>query len=80
MEFSTPTTYESLASFIREFEACCLPKARWTHEGHLVAGFWYASKFPLAEALPIVRERIKRHNESVGTANTDSGGYHETIT
>ncbi len=28
----------------------------------------------------MTRERIWHHNESVGTANTDSGGYHETIT
>ncbi len=66
--------------FIRDFEACCLPKARWTHQAHLTAGFWYLDKHEPDEALTIIRERIQRHNVSVGTANTDSSGYHETIT
>lgn len=73
-------TYEGVANFIVEFENCRLPKSRWTHEAHLVAGFWYLNRHPFPEALDQVRERIRRHNESVGTANTDSTGYHETIT
>lgn len=72
--------YQDLVLFIRDFEACCLPKARWTHAAHLSAGFWYLDQHEPAEALAVIRERIKRHNESVGTANTDSSGYHETIT
>jgi hypothetical protein len=27
-----------------------------------------------------MRARIRRHNEGVGTANTETSGYHETIT
>jgi hypothetical protein len=27
-----------------------------------------------------MRSGVVRHNEAVGTANTDSGGYHETLT
>jgi hypothetical protein len=73
-------SYQDLVLFIRDFEACCLPKAQWTHAAHLSAGFWYLHKHEPAEALAVIRERIKRHNESVGTANTDSSGYHETIT
>lgn len=73
-------THQDLALFIRDFEACCLPKARWTHAAHLSAGFWYLDKHDPAEALAVIRDRIKQHNESVGTANTDSSGYHETIT
>ncbi|MES2626440.1 MAG: hypothetical protein V4628_14235 [Pseudomonadota bacterium] len=57
-----------------------MPRSRWTHEAHLVAGFWYANKYEPDQALNIIREYIWRHNESVGTENTDSGGYHETIT
>jgi hypothetical protein len=75
--------FDSLAeveSFIREFEACRLPKRRWTHQAHLVAGFWYLSRYGMPEALDTVRRRIRSHNESVGTANTDHSGYHETIT
>jgi hypothetical protein len=34
----------------------------------------------MTQALDNIRTRIRSHNESVGTANTDTGGYHETIT
>ena len=27
-----------------------------------------------------IRTRIRRYNESTGTANSDTGGYHETLT
>jgi hypothetical protein len=73
-------TRSEVESFIEEFEEGRLPKARWTHEAHLVTGFWYTSILGAEEALNIVRAGIQRHNESVGTPNTDSSGYHETIT
>ncbi len=33
-----------------------------------------------AAAIDKMRLCVKRHNESVGTANSDTGGYQETIT
>ena len=75
-----PLDADHIAQFIRDFEACTLPKALWTHQAHLLLGLWYLSNFPLAEALPLVRKRIRAYNEVVGTANTDSSGYHETLT
>jgi hypothetical protein len=75
-----PRDAEGIAAFMRDFEARRLPKSRWTHQAHLLVGLWYLSRHEPVEALAIVRERIRAHNESVGTANTDSGGYHETIT
>jgi hypothetical protein len=57
-----------------------LPKAEWTHEAHLRAGLWHVLHHGAAAALPLLRERISAYNESVGTANTDTSGYHETIT
>ncbi len=57
-----------------------LPKAEWTHEAHLRAGLWHVLQHGAAAALPLLRERIAAYNESVGTANTDTSGYHETIT
>ena len=73
-------TRAEIDSLIERFEACCLPKAEWTHEAHLVVAVWYCSQYPLEEALPIVRRRITEHNTSVGTPNTDEEGYHESIT
>jgi hypothetical protein len=70
----------SVQEFIELFEAAKLPRERWTHEAHLVAGCWYAWHLPMPLALDEIRVRIRAHNESVGTANTDSSGYHESIT
>jgi len=69
-----------VAAFIEEFESRRLPKPRWTHHAHLLAGYWYLTRYPPEQALAVMRERIRAHNESVGTANTDSSGYHESIT
>jgi len=60
--------------------ACTLPKANWTHEAHLAACTWIVRDRP-----DIVPERelsviISRYNESVGGVNSDTEGYHETIT
>jgi hypothetical protein len=73
-------TREEVAAFIGQFEACQLSKQQWTHQAHLTAGFWYLWQFEPAEALETIRRNIRRHNESVGTPNTDTGGYHESIT
>jgi hypothetical protein len=74
------STPEAVEAFIGRFEACSVPKEEWTHHAHLTAGYWYVRKLGATHALDEMRTRIRRHNESVGTANTDSSGYHETIT
>lgn len=73
-------TKKEINFLIERFEAEKLPKAEWTHEAHLVVAVWYCSKHSLEKALPIVRRNITNHNTSVGTPNTDTEGYHETIT
>ena len=73
-------TRSEVEAFIEEFEEGRLPKAKWTHEAHLVVGFWYTATLGADDALNTIRTRIQGHNESVGTPNTDSSGYHETIT
>jgi hypothetical protein len=60
--------------------ACTLPKPEWTHEAHLATTLWL-----LVERPDIAPERdlphlIRCYNESVGGVNSDSEGYHETIT
>jgi hypothetical protein len=65
---------------IAAFQACTLPKADWTHQAHLRVGLWHVYRYGADEALARLRQGIRRLNESHGTANTDTGGYHETIT
>jgi hypothetical protein len=71
---------EEIASLIREFEARSLPASRWTHHAHLVVGLWYLRHHSENDALALMRQRIRAYNEAVGTPNTDSSGYHETLT
>ena len=73
-------SHAAVASFIERFERGEVTKAEWTHQAHLVAGYWYVTKLGAEQAIAEMRRRIRFHNESVGTANTDSGGYHESIT
>ena len=57
-----------------------LPRAEWTHEAHLAATTYLLSRRPdvvVDKELPGI---IRRYNESVGGVNSDSEGYHETIT
>jgi hypothetical protein len=60
--------------------ACALERAEWTHEAHIASCCWL-----LVERPDILPERdlpdiIRRFNESVGGVNSDTEGYHETIT
>ena len=57
-----------------------LPRAEWTHEAHLAATTYLLLRradIDVDEELPGL---IRRYNESVGGVNSDSEGYHETIT
>jgi hypothetical protein len=57
-----------------------LPRADWTHEAHLAATTYLLSRRPdidLDKELPGI---IRHYNESVGGVNSDTEGYHETIT
>ena len=65
---------------VERFIECTLPKAEWTHQAHLRVGLWHVVNHGPAAALPLLRERISRYNESVGTINSDTSGYHETVT
>lgn len=62
------------------FLARTLPKAEWTHQAHLRVGLWHLLRYPPAEALDRLRDGIRRYNESIGGTNTETSGYHETIT
>jgi hypothetical protein len=73
-------TENEIISLIDRFEKQQLPKAEWTHEAHLVVAIWYLKKYDWGESIGIVRENIIQHNEFVGTPNTDTEGYLETIT
>jgi hypothetical protein len=60
--------------------ACSLEKAEWTHEAHFAATTYLLLKRPDIDVDAALPGLIRRFNESVGGVNSDSEGYHETIT
>lgn len=69
-----------IIDIVERFRARTLPKERWTHQAHLTVGLWFVLNRPPEKVLEELRRGISSYNLSVGTANTDQDGYHETIT
>ena len=57
-----------------------LPREEWTHEAHLAATTWLLLKRPDIDVDEELPDIIRHYNESVGGVNSDTEGYHETIT
>lgn len=70
---------EDLKTLIRKFEDGSLPKALWTHEAHLAVGCFYVYTFGKEKALEKIRINIKNYNLATGVQNTETSGYHESI-
>jgi flavin reductase (DIM6/NTAB) family NADH-FMN oxidoreductase RutF len=65
--------------FVAAWEAGTLPRAQWSHAAHVAIGAYYAVRYP-ATAFQRTKDGILRYNEAVGIANTETSGYHETLT
>jgi hypothetical protein len=57
-----------------------LPKPQWTHEAHLATTLWLIVERPDIDPERDLPHQIRAYNESVGGVNSDTEGYHETIT
>ena len=57
-----------------------LPKAEWTHEAHFAAALWLLRHKSPHVTSTGMRAVISAYNEASGNPNTDSSGYHHTIT
>ena len=57
-----------------------LPRPEWTHEAHLAATTYLLLRRPDIDIDKELPGLIRRYNESVGGVNSDTEGYHETIT
>ena len=62
------------------FLALALPKSEWTHEAHLATCAWLIVERPDIAPERDLPDLIRNYNASVGGVNSDSEGYHETIT
>jgi hypothetical protein len=57
-----------------------LPRPEWTHEAHLATTTYLLTRRPDIDIDKQLPGFIRAYNESVGGVNSDSEGYHETIT
>jgi hypothetical protein len=57
-----------------------LPKAQWTHAAHIFTGACYVHMLGEAAAIERMRDRVSAYNVAVGGQNTETSGYHETVT
>ena len=70
----------STERIVKAFLSCSLPKEKWTHEAHLRVGLWHLLHYSPTESLKKLRHSIKQYNIACGIENTETQGYHETIT
>ena len=75
-----PATSPEIYAYVADLDRWVLPRDRWNHAGHLVAGLVYLERYPLPEAIRRLRSAISGYNSATGTPNTATSGYHETLT
>ena len=74
------TTDEEVDLLVKAFEERTLPKSEWTHAAHLVVGLYYCYHNPLGVAKNLMSDGIYWLNDAHATPNTETSGYHETLT
>ncbi|MBP7776498.1 MAG: flavin reductase [Acidobacteria bacterium] len=79
LDYPFLATPAAFAAFIAAWEAGTLPHTDWTHAAHVAVAACYAVRHGAA-ALNRTRAGIVRYNTAAGTPNTDTSGYHETLT
>lgn len=57
-----------------------LPKVEWNHRAHFAAALWLLAHPDVLARAGGMAPLIRAYNEATGGENTDSAGYHETIT
>jgi hypothetical protein len=62
------------------FARGAISAAEWTHATHLRVGAWHVHHLGPEVALVRLRAGIRSLNEAHGTVNSETRGYHETIT
>lgn len=73
-------TDEEVNLLVKAFENRSLPKADWTHAAHLTVGLYYCFHNPFGIAKNLMSDGIYWLNDAHGTPNTETSGYHETLT
>ncbi len=78
---TTPTCNNAqIAQVAKGFIDATLPKADWTHAAHFAALLWVLRHRPDLHPETDMPGLIRAYNTATGTENSDTSGYHETIT
>ena len=77
MVYRTNTEIEALAA---DFENCRITAPEWTHHAHLTIALYYLWHHEFDAALIRMRSGIFKLNRAHDTPNTETRGYHETLT
>jgi hypothetical protein len=80
MALSYLETLADATKTVEQFEATTLASWAWTHEAHLICGLSLLSRFGIEKAPEEMKKRLFKYNEAVGKINSDTSGYHETVT
>ncbi len=76
--FTPFTSNDEIAAIARALADRTLPKPAWTHAAHFASALWlFHAEVEFVREMPGM---IRAYNEATGVANTDTSGYHETIT
>ena len=57
-----------------------LPKPEWTHAAHIAAAVYLVCRHPVGTPEREMPDLIRAYNRATSVENSDTGGYHETIT
>ncbi len=75
-----PWTPADIHRLRRGFDSHTLPGTEFNHAAHIAVGAMYVSELGPEAALAHLQQAIPPYNESQGGQNTDTSGYHETLT
>src|SRR5260370_3357745 len=78
--FSPFTSDEEISTIGHGLLYRTLPKTAWTHAAHFAATLWLLRCRPDVEISREMPGIFRGYNKVSGGANTDTSGYHETIT
>lgn len=70
----------AVEAILAGFRTRTLPSSRWTHQAHLAVGLWHVMTHGERGALALLRDGIRAYNTASGIPNSDTRGYHETVT
>lgn len=79
-ELAPLKTDHAIRALTRQFIDGQLPAQDWTHAAHFAAALCLHREHYEVDILSDLKRFIRAHNEAVGTPNSDTEGYHETLT